>query len=486
MPLRHLLRAAAAILLTATPASAQQPWTIDLGAFGRLSRFDASLPFDNPRFGAGGRLGLFFWSNFAVEGEGSYTASGVPGASVNAIPVRLRLAYHVPVAEGAAAIIGAGWVHNWYRGGVTESDNGLTGLVGLRFAMAQRLYFRADGTLDYVERPFNRAVVDRNINYGAQAGIGLLLGRADARRHDSDRDGVADAFDACPRTPAGEKVSSTGCVADGDKDSVPDAVDRCPGSPAGEPVDSHGCTVVLEADRDGVPDATDKCKGTPPGAAVDSSGCLVDEDGDGVVNSRDRCAGTSPGTVVDGTGCAIPKDSDRDGVPDGIDKCPASEPGAKVDATGCVPPKDTDGDGISDATDACPATPPRATVDAAGCPPLFVGSTAVVLEGVTFNPGKATLLPEAKPMLERVARALLAAPKIKVEVAGHTDDVGNPASNLILSQRRADAVRFRLIQLGVPPDQLTARGYGAEVPLVPNTTRAGRAANRRVEVKQVP
>jgi OOP family OmpA-OmpF porin len=71
-----------------------------------------------------------------------------------------------------------------------------------------------------------------------------------------------------------------------------------------------------------------------------------------------------------------------------------------------------------------------------------------------------------------------------VEVAGHTDDRGNPTANMLLSQRRADVVRLRLIQLGVPPEQMTARGYGSQAPLVSNSTSAGRAANRRVELRQ--
>ena len=90
---------------------------------------------------------------------------------------------------------------------------------------------------------------------------------------DSDGDGVADALDKCPGTPAGVKVDSVGCPLDSDRDGVPDYMDKCPGTPAGVKVDSVGCP--LDSDRDGVPDYMDKCPGTPAGVKVDATGCPV-------------------------------------------------------------------------------------------------------------------------------------------------------------------------------------------------------------------
>ncbi len=88
---------------------------------------------------------------------------------------------------------------------------------------------------------------------------------------DSDGDGVGDAMDKCPGTPAGVKVDAIGCPLDSDKDGVPDYLDKCPGTPAGVKVDSTGCP--LDSDGDGVPDSLDKCPGTPAGVKVDASGC---------------------------------------------------------------------------------------------------------------------------------------------------------------------------------------------------------------------
>lgn len=88
---------------------------------------------------------------------------------------------------------------------------------------------------------------------------------------DSDGDGVVDAMDKCPGTPAGIEVDATGCVKDSDGDGVADAMDKCPGTPAGIAVDDYGC--ALDSDGDGVPDDLDKCPGTAAGKKVDESGC---------------------------------------------------------------------------------------------------------------------------------------------------------------------------------------------------------------------
>ena len=90
---------------------------------------------------------------------------------------------------------------------------------------------------------------------------------------DSDGDGVIDANDRCPTTPAGRTVNAEGCELDGDGDGVVDALDKCPTTPAGRTVDAKGCE--LDGDGDGVIDALDKCPTTPAGDRVDSKGCSL-------------------------------------------------------------------------------------------------------------------------------------------------------------------------------------------------------------------
>jgi outer membrane protein OmpA-like peptidoglycan-associated protein len=106
----------------------------------------------------------------------------------------------------------------------------------------------------------------------------------------------------------------------------------------------------------------------------------------------------------------------------------------------------------------------------------------VILDKVFFEFNKAVIKPESFALLNDVAAVILAHPDVgRVRVEGHTDDKGNDAYNLKLSQQRADAVRSYLIGKGVPPDRLIGVGYGETVPIDTNLTELGRGNNRRVE-----
>lgn len=104
-------------------------------------------------------------------------------------------------------------------------------------------------------------------------------------------------------------------------------------------------------------------------------------------------------------------------------------------------------------------------------------------QGILFETGKSDLKPESTPTLKAIAAALKGHPDLKVEIQGHTDNVGSAASNQTLSQARADAVKAALVaDYAVGDDQLTAKGYGDTKPMAKNTTPEGRANNRRVEI----
>lgn len=182
---------------------------------------------------------------------------------------------------------------------------------------------------------------------------------------------------------------------------------------------------------------------------------------------------------------APPADTDRDGVMDNADRCASTAAGTRVDANGCAVPVDTDGDGVMDNVDACASTARGTVVDARGCARIFEeGKATIVLEGVTFASGSAILTQGAMIVLDKMAATLNGAPDVNVEIQGHTDNTGSAASNTRISGMRAESVRAYLVAKGVSPARLTAKGFGPAVPVADNGTAAGRAQNRRVELKK--
>jgi outer membrane protein OmpA-like peptidoglycan-associated protein len=108
--------------------------------------------------------------------------------------------------------------------------------------------------------------------------------------------------------------------------------------------------------------------------------------------------------------------------------------------------------------------------------------TAVTLPSLYFTQSTADLLPDSRPTLNALARELRQRPALRLEIAGHTDNVGEAARNLRLSRQRAQVVRRYLVQQGIDSLRLTARGYGGTRPVADNRDPQQRPRNRRVEV----
>ena len=105
------------------------------------------------------------------------------------------------------------------------------------------------------------------------------------------------------------------------------------------------------------------------------------------------------------------------------------------------------------------------------------------LDDVHFETSKAVLLPNSFPTLDELVEVLLLKKEMAVEIAGHTDAVGDDASNLVLSQKRAESVVNYLIKKGVSSSQLVPKGYGESAPIADNETLEGRKENRRTEAR---
>jgi len=240
-----------------------------------------------------------------------------------------------------------------------------------------------------------------------------------------------------------------------------------------------------DGDGDGLADDVDRCPSNPedPDGFEDDDGCPdLDHDSDGVLDAEDRCS--TENEDVDGfedhDGCPDP-DNDGDGVPDALDgpdgAC-MNTPEDKddhQDADGCPEP-DNDGDGILDVDDDCP-------LDGANrCGVKVDPCEITIADTVHFEYDRAVIKAESLAILDAVASLLAARDVIKqVEVQGHTDNQGEAAYNLDLSQRRAAAVVAYLESRGVARGRLAPKGLGEAVPIAANATGEGRARNRRVQ-----
>lgn len=225
-----------------------------------------------------------------------------------------------------------------------------------------------------------------------------------------------------------------------------------------------------DTDGDGVIDTEDAC---PTIAGLPALKGCPDKDGDAIADKDDKCPDVA-GLAKYG-GCPIP-DTDGDGINDETDKCPKV---AGLARYGGCPVPDTDGDGVNDEADKCPNV--AGPADNNGCPRLEQYNFNS--KNVQFANGSASLLPKATVELDKLVTILNEHPEIKVSIDGYTDITGKPATNLALSEKRANAAKAYLVKKGIADSRLSAAGHGIENPIADNKTAAGRAENRRVEFK---
>jgi OOP family OmpA-OmpF porin len=258
---------------------------------------------------------------------------------------------------------------------------------------------------------------------------------------------------------------------DTDGDGIYDKQDACP-EVAGLK-QFNGCP---DTDGDGIIDGSDACPDVFGLAAL--NGC-PDTDGDGIADKDDACPAVAGLAAF--KGCP---DTDTDGVADKDDKCP-TEAGPKENG-GC-PILDADKDGVVDKEDECPTVAGPASNK--GCPevtPEALDNLNVEARSVYFDSGKSTLKGDGTPArLDAIKEILKNYPNAKFSVEGHTDSDGSNAYNQKLSEDRANAVKTALVTRGVKADNLSTVGFGETKPVATNKTKAGKAKNRRTEVKSV-
>ncbi|APZ48029.1 cell envelope biogenesis protein OmpA [Polaribacter reichenbachii] len=256
---------------------------------------------------------------------------------------------------------------------------------------------------------------------------------------------------------------------DTDGDGVYDKNDACPEVAGLE--EFNGCP---DADGDGVKDSDDACPNTPGLAAM--NGC-PDADGDGVADKDDMCP-NAKGTKAN-KGCP---DADGDGVVGENDKCPnVAGPAAN---NGCPWP-DTDGDGVLDKDDKC--VNEAGVASNSGCPAPPKSYKELIGEGtfkaILFNTNRASFKSGVTKQLDGMIGVMNEFEKAEFDINGYADSTGTAAYNLMLSDKRANAVKNYFVKKGINESRLTAKGFGEDNPVDSNSTRKGRANNRRVEVK---
>lgn len=306
--------------------------------------------------------------------------------------------------------------------------------LGVKVRVNEHINLHLQETFAYSDHDTRDGQVGLNNDSWLQHSIGITWNFGDVK--DSDKDGVMDKADQCPKTPLGTKVDANGCPLDRDGDGIVDAEDKCP--------DVKG-TIAL--------------KGCP------------DKDVDGITDAEDKCPDIAG--IAAFKGCP---DTDKDGITDAEDACPsvAGLPALK----GCP---DKDGDGITDAEDKCPEVAGIAANK--GCPEIKEEVKQLftqALQGIQFESGKEVIRPISFPILDNVVKVMNENPAYLLMIDGHTDNVGKSDFNQELSQKRADAVKNYLASKGIAANRLTATGYGDQQPVDDNNTAAGRAKNRRV------
>ncbi|MDB5200059.1 MAG: OmpA family protein [Chitinophagaceae bacterium] len=230
-----------------------------------------------------------------------------------------------------------------------------------------------------------------------------------------------------------------------------------------------------DRDSDGIVDSLDACPDQAGPASL--NGC-PDRDSDGIADKDDNCPDVAG--LARYHGCPIP-DRDKDGINDEEDKCPDVAGVARYQ--GCPIP-DTDNDGVNDEEDKCPNEAGPASNF--GCPviaPEVIEKVNLAARNIFFATGSSKLLAKSYSSLDNVVKILQDNPSYKVDIAGHTDTTGTQEKNHVLSHDRANAVKAYLVSKGIDESRMTTEGYGSDRPIASNKTAAGKAKNRRVEMK---
>lgn len=305
-------------------------------------------------------------------------------------------------------------------------------------------------------------------NDGLQDGAEVTQHKTDPLKADSDADGLTDGNEVT-------RFKTNPLLADTDVDGLNDGVEFA----------QHKTNPLLaDTDADGLKDGNEVTE-------FHSNPIVADTDGDGLSDGDEANKYTSD---------MLKPDTDGDALTDG----------AEVNQYKTDPLKpDTDGDALSDADEVSKYSSNPLKIDSDGggmndgaelarltnmmdpkddivqksttTTIILEKGKKVIVRGINFEFGKATLTADSRTILQDAYNALVANPDMNVEISGHTDYVGSEASNQDLSLRRAQAVKNWLVNRGISSNRMKTVGRGENEPVADNGTDDGRTENRRIE-----
>ncbi|MFN0156783.1 MAG: OmpA family protein [Bacteroidota bacterium] len=320
----------------------------------------------------------------------------------------------------------------------------------------------------------------------AKAGLNFYMGTSDA--DDDDEDGLTNGEERNWVT------NPLNADSDGDGLKDGDEVKRHKTNPLKTDTDGDGLSDggelnknktdpnKTDTDEDGLSDGDEVQRYNTDPMKLDSDGdaladgdevlkhksdpMKVDTDGDGLSDWDEvKTFNTDPAKA----------DTDADGLSDGDEVRTHKTDPLKVD---------TDGGGVNDGAEISRRSNPLDPKDDVTKETIILekGKT-VVLEGVNFQTGKATLTKDSEITLEKAFVAMVANPDVSVQIVGHTDNTGSRTTNEKLSFRRAESVKAWLVKKGIPGSRMTTAGRGPDEPIAENDTPEGRLMNRRIEFR---
>ena len=368
--------------------------------------------------------------------------------------------------------------------------SGWTGVVpvgiGLPFALSDNIALEPSGGYNYTfTKNLNGQTTGKKDAFW-NASVGLVW-HGESGSADPDGDGLSNKLEKQYGTDPKNPDTDGDGLKDGDEVSVhhtdPLKVDTDGDglSDYDEVMKYHTDPLKVDTDGDGLSDYDEVMK-------YHTDPLKVDSDGDGLSDGQEVSqthtdplkADTDGDGLTDGQEVSqyhtdpMKADTDGDGLSDGDEVMKYHTDPLKAD---------TDGGGVNDGQEIANGTNPLDPNDdhpKATMENVEVGK-AIVLEGIVFKTGKATIDPASEPTLTEALNTMKANPDLAVEIRGYTDNVGKPAANTALSLKRAEAVRAWLVKAGIASTRIGVKGLGPKDPIGDNKTEEGRAKNRRIE-----